>query len=140
MRAAVPLEAYICLLKGKEKKGRELITQSMCYLWTDLDSLYILRSGNPPISPKSGYYQLKIKGGLLTLGMFTQFTNEHILTADVVAESREKALTYLDGICTFADPASRELISCSKHESLPDESDREGVYMTYPLSLSEEIC
>ncbi|MCC6953073.1 MAG: hypothetical protein IT290_03040 [Deltaproteobacteria bacterium] len=89
------------------------------------------------MSKKAREYHIEFLGGLASLGIFTQFTEEHIASFDVIAHSEEEAIKYIDEWCVFADKENRSLLHCS-HAPVTDKEIRNcGVIRAYPFRLDD---
>ncbi len=131
------VEAKILEYKGDPKGAKKRILRDICYLWGVPDGLEIIAVTNPKVDVGSSHYYIEILGGLATLGVFTQFSDEHISSFDVVANSPEEALEYISEVANFADPSAKSILTCTKTPLQPGAYEYRGVTRTYPFRLME---
>lgn len=135
------VEALIDVKTGNLPAAKTKILENVGYLWGISEGWDILALSNPTIDSNSQHYYIEILGGLATVGVFTQFSEEHVASFDVIANSQEEALQYIEEVANFADSESKQVQVC-RANPLPESSELEqsgltnrGVIKTHPFRL-----
>lgn len=137
-RAIALVEAKILQMKGEYEAAKIRVRESMGYLWGISDGLLIASTANPKIDSGSLNFRIKILGGRATFGCFTQFSERHVGTFDVIADSREEALTYIKEVANFAEPERMLVLECTTTPLEAGEFRHRGVILTYPFEILKE--
>lgn len=137
-QAVALVEAKILERCGDNAAARERILSSICYLWGRPEAFEILSNSNPAVDVASRLFHLEILGSCTQFG----FTADHITTVDVIANSQEEAVAYVQEVCGCGESSSRSIIHCSDislEDAAPSEMPRHrGILLTYPFRLSPE--
>ncbi len=130
------LEAEMLSREGKQEKAEDKIKNNIGYLWGCSDALVILNRNNPTVDSNTKHYYIEILGGQASVGVFTVFSDEHIASFDVLANSEEEALSFIDQVCHFLTPQSRKIIKCEEMEFHSDDEVHRGVVETHPFYIA----
>ena len=136
-RARTLVESTILQMTGDKDAARRRVLESMGYLWGTPEALEILSATQPAADQNTYMFHIEILGGLASFGYFTQFSEEHIGTFDVLANSEEEALGYIDEVANFANPSAKLIIASTKSKIEPSPNTHRGVCKTYPFRVEK---
>lgn len=136
-RVIAVIEGKILQRSGKAGEAQARILKSIGFLWGSADAFEILSAANPKTGKNSKAFFIEILGGLACVAGFLQFTERHIASFDVIADSRDQAIRYIEAICSFGDPDAREILECREREVDPTVHPHQGVVHAYPFRISE---
>ena len=136
-RVIAVIEAKILQRSGRTTEAQARILKSIGFLWGSSDAFEILAAVNPKTNKDSKAYFIEILGGLACVAGFLQFTEKHVASFDVIANSREQAISYIESICSFGDPTAREVLECREREVDATVHPHQGVVHAYPFRISE---
>lgn len=132
------VEAKICERKGERLAGKKLILENIYSVWNCREAFEIMATAHAQVDANTGQYYIEVLGGLARLGIFTQFSENHIGSFDVLANSVDEAMQYIDEICHFDDPTAKLVLTCARNERQPDSCLHRGVMRAYPFRLYRE--
>ena len=136
-RVVALVEAKILAQKGDFSAAKQRLLDDNYILWSAYEGLEIISYANPPVDTETSHYYIEVLGGLALLGIFSQMSEDHIGSFDVLANSANEALHYIDEICRFGDPTAKLVLTCVRHERAKDGPKHRGVFETYPFRLHE---
>lgn len=132
------VEARILQLKGDPAAAKALILRDIGRLWGIPDGLEILAASNPKTNQDSRFHSIEILGGGVRLGAFLCFPQDYVGAFDVVANSLEEALGYIQEVANFENPAAKVVLKHDEQELEPGGFLYRGVVKTYPFRPHEE--
>lgn len=136
-RAITIIEALILLHKKKKTKARELIYSRNYLAWGSYELKELLRLCNPATDSNTRLYSMRLKGGIASFGMFTQFGPEHSCEIEALANSELEAVEYAKNLCRFADPESMTIKYCIVSDC-PGGEDNRGILDNSPFQILPE--
>lgn len=139
-RTTAIIEATILQSCNNQKEAKIKIINNLGYLWGVTDGFLIIAASNPRTDEHSSHYYIEILGGQASLGTLVQFTDRHIASFDVIANSTEEALSYVDEVANFADPTSKLVLTCAVNRLDSGLYTNRGVVQAYPFRIAEETC
>jgi len=134
-RVIAIVEAKILQRCGRLDDAKARILKSIGFLWSSAEGFEILAAGNPKSNEQSKEYYIEILGGRASIANFLTFTDKHIASFDVIANSEAEALGYIESICNFSEPQSRMLLESREREIDIQVHPRRGVMHAYPFRL-----
>ena len=137
-RVIALIEAKILAQNSEFEAAKNRILQANYILWGSPDGLEILSYAHPITDDHTEHYYIEVLGGLARFGMFAGMSEDHIGSFDVLANSVDEALRYIDEICRFDDPTAKIVLTCARKELGTDAAKHRGVFRTYPFRRYEE--
>ncbi len=135
-RAEAIIKGYVLHAKRKNRRAKELCLKSVAYLWGNYDGLYLIRQSHPEPNRDTRFFNITIKGGCAAFGLFTVFTSEHVSDFEVVANSEEEAIRYVEEVAPYQESDAKIVLDCRVRDlGEEDEVDRCGVYGASPFRL-----
>jgi len=132
------VEAKILERTGDLMGAKKRILDSICYVWCCPEAFDIISATHPEMDSETGHYYIEVLGGLARLGVFTQFSKNHIGSFDVLANSVDEALQYIDEVCRFGDPGAKLVLTCARNQPHKCDSLHRGIIRAYPFRLHKD--